>query len=398
MKVILYTLASLVMAACATSKPSCTAKQAMSTDSTQTFAFSLFSAVNSTAEDVENFCISPASAQWALAMTANGARGNTAKQMYEALGYPDAASNTQGFNCLQKDNIKALNNSSEAKVSVANSIWVNKEIKLKSRFIEENAKFYDATTRNVTFDAGTVKEINDWCSDKTEGKINSILNEANPATKLLLINALHFKAEWNKPFYKDITHNNTFTKANGEKITVPMMARSQIANYYEDSTIQATEKSFKNGEYSMLLILPRDGVSIQQAIGHITEKYKKGLFGNSKKYNVHLTMPRFRTEFGTSLKPMLKAMGINEAFTAKADFSEISKTPLLIDDVIQKSYISVNEDGAEAAAVTAVQMMLTGLPREEPKTLTLDRPFIYAITNNHTSEILFIGKVSNPQY
>ncbi len=398
MKKFLYSLIALAVTACAANKPAteCNNTPAASIDSTQSFAFSLFSAVNSSAEDIENFCISPASAEWALAMTANGARGETAKQMYEALGYPDAAEERTAFNTLQQSNIKTLNNSNEAKVSVANSIWVNKEIKLKSSFIEENTRFYNATVKNTNFDTEAIKEINSWCSDKTEGKIKSILNDAAPATQLLLINALYFKAKWSKPFYKEATKDDTFTKANGEKVIVPMMWRQQITNYYEDSIIQATEKSFKNGEYSMLLVLPRKWVSMPEAIDHIAEMYKKGLFSN-KKYNVHLTMPRFRTEFGTSLKPMLNAMGIDDAFTADADFSKISKTPLLINDVIQKSYISVDEDGAEAAAVTAVQMRAAGLPREELKFLTLDRPFIYAIKSNATGEILFIGKVGNPK-
>ena len=395
MRKLLFSLISTALTACAINKPA--VESPASIDSTQNFAFSLFSTVNSLADNVENFCISPASAQWALAMTANGAERNTAEQIYDALGYSHATEGRTAFNTLQQKNIETLNSSKEAKVSVANSIWVNKDIKLKNSFIEENTKFYNATTKNVTFDAATIREINGWCSDKTEGKIKSILDEANPATKLLLINALYFKAQWAHPFCKEVTKDDTFTKADGEKVTVPMMQQSRVTSYYEDSIMQATERVFKGGEYSMLLILPRKWVSMQEAIGHIAENYKKGLFNNGKSYFVSLIMPRFCTEFGTSLKPMLTAMGIDDAFTAAADFSGISKTPLLIDDVIQKSYISVDEEGAEAAAVTAVQMRSAGLPREEYKFLTLDRPFIYAIKSKKTGEILFIGKVGNPQ-
>ncbi len=366
-----------------------------SIDSTQNFAFSLFSAVNSIATEAENFCISPASAQWALAMTANGADGKTAQQMYSTLGYPDGAKERTAFNALQQRNIETLNNSEEAKLSVANSIWVDKRIKLKNSFIEENSNFYDATVKNVTFDNATVKEINAWCSDKTEGKIKSILDEPNPTTRLLLINALYFKGEWADPFAKRATIYSPFTKADGERISVPMMFQTQVMDYYEDANLQAVEKPFKRGEFSMLLILPRPWLSIQEAIEHMADAYKRGSL-NRERYRVALKMPRFRTEFGTSLKPMLIAMGINEAFTQDADFSGISKSPLLIDDVIQKSYISVDEDGAEAAAVTAVQMRLGALPREELKELPLDRPFIYAIKSNRTGEILFIGKVGNP--
>lgn len=395
MKKILFAFIFTALTACATNKPA--VESPASTDSAQSFAFSLFSAVNSSTKNVENFCISPASAQWALAMTANGAKGTTAQEIYSTLGYAYGAVERTAFNTLQQNNIETINNSRKAKVSVANSIWVNKKIKLKNSFIGKNTDFYNATVKNVTFDPATVKEINGWCSEKTEGKIKSILDEANPTTKLLLINALYFKAKWAHPFYKDATKDDTFTKADGEKVTVPMMRQSRVTNYYEDSIMQATERVFEEGEYSMLLILPRKWVSMQEAIDHIAKSYKNGLFNNSKSYFVHLSMPRFRTEFGTSLKPMLNAMGINDAFTPEADFSGISDASLLIDDVIQKSYISVDEEGAEAAAVTAVQMRVAGLPREENKILTLDRPFIYAIKSKKTGEILFIGKVGNPQ-
>ena len=396
MKGILYTLLGVVMAACATGKPSCATGEAMSTDSTQTFATELFAAVNTMTEK-ENFCISPASAQWALAMTANGARGNTAKQMYEALGYPDAADNSQGFNCLQQKNIEALTCSEDAKISVANSIWASKDINLKKSFIEDNASFYDATVKNTNFDAEAIKEINSWCSDKTEGKITSIIDEAAPSTQLILINALHFKAKWMHPFYEEATYDGTFTKADGEKTTVQMMYQKRIAPFYQDTILKATARTFEGGEYSMILILPHKWSSIEKALDRFAEIYK-GRFPGNKTYSVQLSMPKFKCEFGTSLKPMLKKMGVTDAFGETADFSGISKTPLLIDDVIQKSCIAVDESGTEAAATTAVMMVgMTARPMEK-KEIILNRPFIYAITNNHTGEILFIGKVGNPKY
>ena len=147
----------------------------------------------------------------------------------------------------------------------------------------------------------------------------------------------------------------------------------------------------------MILVLPQKHSNIEQAAARLAEVFDRG-FPNEKFCTVQLAMPKFKYEFGTSLKPLLKKMGVTDAFGKGADFGNISKTPLLIDDVIQKTFIAVDETGTEAAAVTAVQMMLTGLPRREVKTLTLDRPFIYAIRNNLTGEILFIGKVGNPEF
>ena len=398
MRKLLYTLASVAVAACATNKAGtgCSSEETITTDSTQQFATQLAATVNTLANK-ENFCISPASAQWALSMTACGARGNTAKQMYSVLGYPDATVERTAFNCLQQENIERLNNSEETAISIANSIWATKEITLKKEFIEENANFYDAMVKNTTFDSNAVKEINQWCSDKTNGKINSIVEDADPSTQLLLINTLHFKAKWMHPFYATATYEGTFTKADGEKTSVQMMYQSRIAPFYQDTIMAATARAFEGGEYSMILILPHKWSNIERAIDRFAEIYN-GKFPGNKTCTVQLSMPKFKCEFGTSLKKALQQMGVTDAFCDKADFGDISKKPLLIDDVIQKSYIAVDESGAEAAAATAVMMIgMTARPMEK-QTLTLDRPFIYAITSNTTGEILFIGKVGNPEF
>ena len=159
----------------------------------------------------------------------------------------------------------------------------------------------------------------------------------------------------------------------------------------------ATARAFEGGEYSMILILPHKWSNIERAIDRFAEIYN-GKFPGNKTCTVQLSMPKFKCEFGTSLKKALQQMGVTDAFCDKADFGEISKKPLLIDDIIQKSYIAVDESGAEAAAATAVMMVgMTARPMEK-KTLTLDRPFIYAITSNTTGEMLFIGKVGNPEF
>ncbi len=397
MKKLFYVLTAIAFTACAANKPAadCTAAQEMSVDSTQSFATALFAeALNEAAE--ENFCLSPVSAQWALAMAANGARGNTAEQIYSTLGYPAQAGSRTSFNCLQQQNIEALNACTKGKISVANSIWANNKITLKEEFIKENELYYGATVRNSTFDTEAIKEINSWCSKKTEGRITSILNKAQPSMQLLLINALYFKAQWLHPFEKRGTANALFTKADGGKTTVQMMRQSRIAPYYEDSIMQATARPFEGGDFSMILILPQKRSNTRDAFARFAEIYNHKFLAD-RNCTLQLSMPKFKCEFGTSLKPMMQRMGITDAFGEKADFGRVSKTPLLIDDIIQKTYIAVDEVGAEAAAVTAVMMVGMSARPMEKKVMTLDRPFIYAITNNLTGEILFIGKVGNPE-
>ena len=394
MRTLLYTLLAITISACASQKGANTTVAPAKADSTCTFATHLFKAVSQTAQE-ENYCISPASAMWALSMTANGATGTTAQEIYSAMGYPLASDEREAYNSLQRSTIDALRGSEHAQVKVANSIWAANDIEIKKAFTTDNGNHYDATVKNVIFDEATEKEINSWCGRNTEGKITSIVNNLPPDTKMLLVNALYFKAHWAHPFTKEATYKAPFTKADGTIVEVDMMRQSRFATYYEDSTMQATIKPFERGEYSMLLILPKEGFTTTDVADKLASSYHTNLF-KGKEYMLDLHMPKFKSEYGTSLKPMLESIGIKRAFTSRAEFDGISKRPLLIDDVIQKSYIAVDETGAEAAAVTAVQMALTGLRPQERKSLTLNRPFIYAITHNQTGEILFIGKVGNP--
>lgn len=364
-------------------------------DDTQSFATTLFNTVNSNSEE-ENICISPASAMWALSMTANGAEGNTANQIYAALGYPAAAMQRAAFNTLQKSSIEAAKKNEKAVVNIANSIWINHKIKLKEPFINTNKLFYDAEVRHTAFDNAAVNEINKWCSEKTNGKIESILKESNPATLLMLINALYFNAKWANPFDKERTKKAPFTKADGEVIEVDMMYQQRRAAYYEDELMQVTTRPFLYNEYYMTLILPREGVTIEQVTEALPDRYKN-IYTEDTDYQVQLGMPRFKYEFGTSLKTTLQAMGMEEPFTDNARFGGISKTPVRIDDVVQKTYIAVDEEGAEAAAITYVQLCGLSMVRpQEPKTMIMDRPFIYAIKDRRSGDILFMGKVGNP--
>ena len=225
---------------------------------------------------------------------------------------------------------------------------------------------------------------------------NSIVKELPPSTQMVLVNAIYFKAGWADPFKKEDTKKATFTKSNGKTMKVDMMQQARRALYHEDDFMQATEKPFIGKEYSMLLILPREGVTIESIAERLVQGHESAL-DKWEECMLTLSMPKFKSEFGTSLKPMLADMGIKDAFTENADFSGISKTPLLIDDVLQKTYIAVDEEGAEAAAVTAVQMaMMSAFRPVEKKEMILNRPFIYAIKDNRNGEILFMGKMGNP--
>ncbi len=363
------------------------------------FAMQLFERV-CTNQEQENLCISPVSAMWALSMVANGASDNTLRQILEVLGrsHPDLINQN---NC-QNGLITTLQTDKErTQLSIANSIWINKNLSVKQSFIDANKKYYDAQVENVTFNNNTAAKINDWCSKKTNGKIDSILGELDDNSKMLLINALYFKSQWTKPFTNGLTTDEIFTKENGDSINVRMMKQRYSTGYFENNDIQLVTKSLGNGDFEMLFILPRKGKSIHETANALAQNYTE--YRKQMNYNteVLLSLPKFKSEYGTSLKETLIQMGMTDAFDSQAKFDKISKAPLFIDDVIQKSCIAVDEEGVEAAAATAVMMVGMSMHRpSQPKIVTLDRPYIYIIAENisNSKNILFIGKAGAPKF
>lgn len=338
--------------------------------------------------DAENICISPLSAQMALSMVAAGATGETKEEIYGALQLSgDVNANSKAI----IDNI----GNDECEVNIANSIWINEKLDAKESFIKDGKEYFNAHVARVPFDKATLKMINGWCNTETKGKISSILDDIKESDRMYLINALYFKGAWRQQFSKILTVKKPFATEEGKVVEVDMMHQTIKTIYYEDSIIQMASMPFKH-KYRMLLILPAEGVSISDAVMHLAANHQECLDSMSR-YSVELALPKFRSEFKTSLKKTLKNMGMKRAFSNKAQFDGMSDDPLCIDNVVQKTYIKIDEEGAEAAAVTGISMMLTGMPRPlEKRVLNLDRPFIYMITDYTKDNILFMGKVGNP--
>ncbi len=333
----------------------------------------------------ENICLSPLSAQLAMAMVANGAEGETKEEIYNAMQLGD--------NAYSRELLDNLDNGS-CEVKIANSIWINKKLDVKQEFIDTNKKFFDALVEKIQFNNKALERINNWCKENTNGKIASILEKLNKNDRMILLNALYFKAAWSDPFQKKNTLNKMFTTEKGEETEVPMMMMRKNALFYKDDVLAMTAKRFKDG-YSMLLVLPNEGVKCEEVAKYLAYDFDNYL-KKMELCDVTLSLPRFTTDFGTSLKPMLASLGVKRAFSGSAQFDGISKEPLFISDVVQKTYINVNEEGAEAAAVTSVMVGLLSMKVQKIENLTLDRPFIYAIINDKNNEVLFTGKVGNP--
>lgn len=358
------------------------------------FAVTLFNKICNI-EDKENICISPVSAMYILSMLANGAEGNTLAQITELLETEDI----DILNRKQKELIKILTEcDTDIRVSLANSIWINEKLHVKTPFITANRELYDATIGKSEFSNTTVSEINKWCCEKTNGKIKTIIEKLDSNTRMLLLNALYFKAGWLKPFNENATTQQPFRKENGDTINVDMMSLKAGSLYLENDTLQIVSKPFSNGKFEMLFILPHKNIKISELpniLVHNLDKWQREMQAE----NILLGVPKFKTEYGTSLKNTLQMCGITDAFNSNADFSSISDTPLYVDDIIQKSYISIDEYGAEAAAVTMASMQLLSARPTEHKTVILNRPFIFAITESITgnNNILFMGKTGEPK-
>lgn len=342
--------------------------------------------------DKENICLSPLSAQLAMAMVANGAEGKTRTEILDIMQLGDSA-NAKSRKLLDDIATKTVWNE-HGDIRIANSIWIREDFDVKQEFVETNKEYLDALVERAAFNQETVNRVNEWCKENTNGKIPTILDRFKDNDRMLLINALYLKAAWSKPFQENNTTNQKFTTEKGKQVKVPMMMMRSNEQFYKDDVVSMVTKRLQGG-YSMLFILPAEGVKCDEAAEYVAKDFDTYL-RNMSVSDVSLSLPKFTTDFGMSIKNTLANLGIKRAFGGNAQFGGISDEPLFISDVVQKTYINVNEKGTEAAAVT---MAITGLLSMRPQkieVITFDRPFIYAIIKDNGNEVLFAGKVGNP--
>ena len=349
------------------------------------------------AETKPNIMISPASVGIALGMTYNGAESTTMDAFGEVLNYNGLT--REEVNEITRELISVLlTNTKGNLLEIANSIWYNKGFPVKQEFMDLNSNYYKAQVRELDFSkASALNTINDWVSSNTHEKIDEIIDHIDPSTMMILINAIYFNCLWEVQFDPKDTYDAPFYRENGTKFAeLDMMKLEDNFKVAYSDNFRAVELPYKNKKFSMFLFLPDEGTPVNDLAAELdgpTWNNWLDKFHEISNYNIEL--PRFEFEFDRSLKEDLKSMGLEIAFTDEADFSGISEIDLLISDVIHKTYIKVNEEGTEAAAVTAVTMDLTSAG--PGSVLRFDRPFLFAITENSSKSILFMGKVSEPR-
>lgn len=361
---------------------SCGAEYEKPAEGSQTgFALSFFKNVDKTSKPGENIVVSPYSAGVALSMVAEGAEGQTRVEFDNALN-----------GCLFK--AEDLGSNDTVVVKSANSVWVTDDFSIRNRYVSLLEKDFDAFITTLNFsDPATVKAINNWCAENTNGKISEIIDRINPGTVMMLINALYFNAPWEEAFLERNTREGVFHGYAGD-VQVPMMAKTERLNYAEYQGCQMVELPYQGGRYSMYVVLPAAGMGVDQMIPYINETLYDQAMGMMAPVKVKLTMPKFKLETSLVLNKSLQEMGIRTAFTSAADFKGIAEMgSLTLDQVKQKCYIEVSEKGTEAAAVTSVGVRLTSARPETMVTMNVDRPYLFFISDRTNGNILFAGKV-----
>ena len=349
-------------------------------------------------EEKANVMISPASVSIALGMAYNGAEGSTMDAFEEVLNYEGLT--REEVNEITRELIHVLvTNVNGNLLEIANSLWYDEKFPVEPEFINLNSHYYDAEVNELDFrNAEAVGTINDWVSENTHGKIDEIIDSIDPAVMMILINAIYFNCVWDIEFNPDDTHQAYFYNEDGSSYgEVDMMYLESNFKVAITDSFKAVELPYKNGKFSMYLFLPSEESSVNQLLEKLDgATWNTWIAGFSEMEDFKVYMPRFEFEFERSLGDDLKEMGLDIAFTDQADFSGISTIALYIADVIHKTYIKVNEEGTEAAAVTGVVMEVTSIhPMNE---IRLDHPFLFAITENSSRSILFAGKVAEPAY
>jgi serpin B len=384
----------------AAAAPSAAAKAA---DSINEFGLDLFRAL--VARQPVNTVISPASIAIALSMARLGARGATAAEM-DAVLHELMADGPEGINSLDQ-NLAARNREvrdangdrQQIVLRIANAPFGQRGYPWRDEFIDDLAASFGAGLRLVDYGADPDRargEINRWVKEQTEERIPELLDPGtiDAQTRLTLVNAIYLKAPWALPFLADATSDRPFTRLNRSVVDVPMMGHGAIHPYAQGDGRRAVELSYAGEELAMLLILPDDLPSFTSRLDAVT---LDSIVGSLRPEDLILGLPRFETETTAELVNDLIALGMPTAFDpASADFSAMTdQEKLFVALVVHQANISVDEEGTEAAAATAV-VMAGSAPPATPIVMTLDRPFVFALRDRASGAVLFVGQVVDP--
>jgi serine protease inhibitor len=362
------------------------------------FGFDLFQNIYASDKENENIMVSPLSINLALAMTYNGAEGQTKIDMEKTLRVFGLSSDD--INNSYHDLVDALMDLDKKVIfRIANAIFYREDFEVEKNFVAVNKQFYDAEVAPLDFGSDeALNIINGWVNDHTDGKIETIIDRISPLHVMFLLNAIYFKGTWQQEFNEKSTEILPFYPEKGKTVQCETMQRLDTVAYMSNEIFSAVTLPYSNGSYNMTIFLPEPEKNLQDITDLLNEdNWKSWMESFAVTKNVDIKLPRFKYAYEIILNDVLTDMGMGIAFTGGADFTGINRNgDLRIDYVKHKSFIEVNEKGTEAAAVTIVAIDRTSVGGPEKILFHVNRPFMYVITEKNTGAILFMGTVKNP--
>lgn len=366
------------------------------------FSFNLLAQV-ANGEQKENVILSPLSASMLLGMLMNGADTQTLMQIQNVTGFDDKASMDE-INAWYRqliDVLPALDHYTN--LNIANGIWAREDFPFKETFMEACKQNFDAQTKNVpTFlDSKVLDDINRFAAQQTNNRIKKVIDEqmVNSETVMILLNALYFKTMWLDKFKKENTKPHPFTTLNGEQIQADMMRQTHDWCYGESDDYQFLQLPYKGGKYCANIILPAKGIDIREWIKTLNAERWQQILYKTFYPEVSLELPKFSLSYDRMLTDDLKALGMKDAFNPLvADFSRLSEFPSYVSFIKQYTFMQVDEEGTEAAAVTIGGMYAESAMPEEPREFIVDRPFLFVIRECTYGTILFTAIIGHPEW
>ena len=357
------------------------------------FSMTLFK--KTVTKDARNDLVSPLSAATCLALVNNGANGNTRVQIETLFGMQ-----TEELNRSLYAYTTNLYTGKNCEMNIANSIWFREnELNVQPDFLQTNADWFNAQVYAAPFNGETIKDINNWCYNKTKGKIDRILDNIEPQSMMYLINALDFDAKWAKEYERKDIEDGVFHNYDGTNTDVKMLYSEQSRLLYDDQ-MTGFIRPYAGNEYSFVALLPDEGVDVYEYAETLTGERWQTLFENLEYREIHARIPEFSYNMEFSLKKTLQDLGVTDMFSSAADFSKIGNTnngtPLFCEEVRQKTVVELSRNGTKLAAVTLAGVGCASAPADpaEKVYITLDRAFLYAIVDNTHNLPLFIGLVN----
>lgn len=374
-----------------------TASETSLLNSSNRFGFKLFREIAASGAAGENIFISPLSASYALAMCYNAAAGETREEIASTLELAGLTPEDINESYLSLTSL-LLNLDPAVEVNIANSLWYREGLAVKQEYIDLERTYFDAVVRGLDFNKDWAADtINAWVKAETRGKIDKIVKKPiMPDAVAYLINAIYFKGDWTLSFDTATTAPGPFYLADGSTVMVELMSCDTTQSYFKNDLFQAVDLPYGDGQFAMTILLPREGKTTGDILAEMSDANWAQWMGGFQEQPVPLYLPKFRLSYEVTLNQMLQAMGMLAAFApGRADFANmVPSEGLYISTVKQKSFVQVDEQGTEAAAVTAVEFITVVADPE--LTMRVDHPFIFAVRERVSGTVLFIGLIAEP--